>query len=626
MNRGMPAPRKRREVPAFAEADTEGDNLSVDGIEVVQVIQDMDHSVALIAGKRTIVRVYLSRPAGTTVVVRGEIAVRRTVHGAVQNVPSLDTVRVRPAQNDDLQKKREDLKLSLNFRLPDSLTTADRIIINVASLTNTATGASVPCTNCNAKQVEVRFKEAAPLRVRLIKIRYRTPTNPNGYVPTSRDAALFKSWLNRAYPTNQVIFSQTTVESPITPPFDEDEDEDTSNVVNAQLSAVRNLDIDGGTDQRTHYYGMVSDEGGFMRGSANDIPGIADPTAVASGPTGQTGSEFGYVWDSDGSYGDWYGAHELAHTFGRLHPGFCNGNTGDDDNYPFPDGQLSTDDGAFVGLDTGDSALGVPMKALPGQRWHDVMTYCARQWISSYTFEGIRRRLAREDLLGPSPGGVEDDATAAAADELEVSMASGSFVNVVATINLTKRTSKILYVNPVSRVLTPAPAGDTRVEVRILDDQDQPLETLRVAVKLNTCSDSKTAQIGVVDAVIPWHPNARQLQLLIDGQVVDTYRGGAITPNVSNLHHEGTSDSDLSFAWEAADDPGATNIKYNVQSSTDDGQTWQTVAVGHTSPQVDIDRSQYPPGSRVTVRVIATDGFTNTVISTDTFAVDEPTE
>ena len=602
MNRGMPPPRKRREALALAADDsTEADSLSVDGIEVVQVIQDMDHSVTLIAGKRTIVRVYLSRPAGTAVVVRGEIAVRRTVHGAVQNVPSLDTVRVRPTQNDKLQAKREDLELSLNFRLPDSLTTADRIIINVASLTNVATGANIPCTNCNAKQVEVRFKDAAPLRVRLIKIRYRTPTKPNGYVPSSTDAALFKSWLNRAYPTNQVIFSQATVESPITPPFDDDPDEDTSNIVNARLSAIRNLDIDGGADQRTHYYGMVSDEGDFMRGSANDIPGIADPTAVASGPTGP----IGYPWDRDGSYGDWYGGHELAHTFGRLHPGFCNENSDDDDNYPFPDGQLSNDDGAFVGLDTGDSALGVPMKALPGQRWHDVMTYCTRQWISSYTFEGIRRRLAREDALGPSPAGFEEDAAVAAATDLEVNMTSGSFVNVVATINLTKRTSKILFVNPVARVLTPASAGDSRVEVRILNDQDQVLETLRVPVKINTCSKSIGKQIGVVDAVIPWHADARQLQLLIDGQVVDSYRSGTATP-------------------DAADDAESTNVKYNVQSSTDDGQTWQTIAVGQTSPQVDIDRSQYPPGSRVTVRVIATDGFTNKTISTETFAVDEP--
>ena len=620
MNRGMPAPpRKRHEALGLEEDATEPGSLSVDGIEVVQVVQDMDHSVTLIAGKRTIVRVYLSRPAGTAVVVRGEIAVRRTAQGAVQNVPSLDTVRVRPTQNGNLQLKRKDLKLSLNFRLPDSLITAGRIIINVGSLTDVATGANIACTNCDVKQVEVRFKEGTPLRVRLIKVRYRAPGQANGIVPTARDAALFRSWLNRAYPANEVIFSQTTVESLITPPFGDD----TSNDVNAQLSVIRNLDIDGGTDQRSHYYGMVSDEGDFMRGSANDIPGIADPTAVASGPTGPTGGVAGYAWDVDGSYGDWYGGHELAHTFGRFHPGFCNDNSGEDDNYPFTHGQLSNGDDAFVGLDVGDSALGIPLKALPGQRWHDMMTYCARQWISSYTFEGIRRRLEREDALGPSPAGFEEDTVAAAVSELEVNMASGNFVNVVATINLTQRASKILYVNPVSRTLMPATTGDTNVEIRILDDQDQTLETVPVTVKLNTCSESSADQIGIIDAVIPWHPDGRELQLLIDGQVVDSFRRGA-TPEVSNLRRETTTESAMSFAWDEADDAESTNVKYNIQSSTDDGQTWQTLAVGHTSPQIDIDRSQYPPGSVVTVRVIATDGFTNNIISTETFSVDEP--
>jgi hypothetical protein len=621
MNHGMPPPRRRRKAAVLAAEialAAEANSLSIDGIEVVQVVQDMDHSVTLIAGKRTIVRVYLSRPAGAAVNVRGEISVRRTPNGAAQNVPSLDTARVRSSQNGNLQAKREDLALSLNFRLPDALTTAGRIFIRVASLTNATTGAGIDCTNCDTQSIEVKFKEAPPLRVRLLKIRYRTPAKPSGFVPTARDATLFKSWVNRAYPVSNVIFSDTTVESDIKPPFDDD----TSNLVNAQLSAIRNLDIDGGTDQRTHYYGMVSDGGldeQFMRGSANEIPTSADPTAVASGPTGSSG----YAWDTDGSYGDWYGGHELAHTFGRRHPGFCNGNSGDDDNFPFEHGQLSNGDGALVGVDVGDTALGVPMKALPGHRWHDVMTYCARQWMSSYTYEGIRRRLAKEDALGPSPAAeAPADMSLAAASELEVNMASGNFINVVATINLTRRTGKILYVNPVSRALTPALAPGSDVEIRVLSADDQTLDTFRIPVKLNTCAESSKDQIGIIDAIIPSHPDARQLQLLIGGQLIDTFRAAAATPAVSNLRREETSESAMSFAWDAPAEAESTNVRYNIQSSTDDGNTWTTLAVGLTSPELSIDRSQYPPGSHVTVRVIATDGFTSTVTSSETFAVD----
>jgi hypothetical protein len=82
----------------------------------------------------------------------------------------------------------------------------------------------------------------------------------------------------------------------------------------------------------------------------------------------------------------------------------------------------------------------------------------------------------------------------------------------------------------------------------------------------------------------------------------------------------------MSFAWDAPAEAESTNIRYNIQSSTDDGHTWQTIAVGLTSPELSIDRSQYPPGAHVTVRVIATDGFTSTITSSEKFSVDEPPE
>src|SRR5215211_2717117 len=108
MNRGMsvyavkrrakpPAETTPAEAAGAAFAAEAGGLLSVDGIEVVQVVQDMSHSVPLIAGKATVVRLYLSRPEGSLVTVRGEISVRRTPSGTPQNVPSLDTARVSPS-------------------------------------------------------------------------------------------------------------------------------------------------------------------------------------------------------------------------------------------------------------------------------------------------------------------------------------------------------------------------------------------------------------------------------------------------------------------------------------------------------------------------------------------------
>ena len=621
------AAREAAEVPESA-FDRVAGLLSVDGIEVTQVVQDMRHSVPLIADKATVVRVYLSRPEGGAVTVRGEISVRRSPTGTPHRVPSLATARVSPTQNGRLRTKRHDLRLSLNFPLPASLTAAGRAFVQISSLTDAATGQTLACSDCPEKQVEVRFVQAAPLRVRLISLRYRTDGAPNGHVPRSLDVSLFRSWLGRAYPVSRVIFSQATVDTNIRPPFGAN----TSNRTNAQLTTIRRLDVSNGTDQRTHYYGMVYDARDFfMRGSASALPDTPDPTAVASGPTGDP--EGG--WDTDGSYGDWYGGHELAHTFGRLHPGFCDGNTDDDAEFPFTDGQLSNSNAAFVGFDVGDASLGIPMRALPGQQWHDVMTYCDQQWMSSYTYDAIRLRLLDEDALGPTPapdafGFAGTGESRVRANELEVNMASGDFISVVAEVNLTEGTGKISYVNPVSRALSPAAGSAAAFELRVLDAAGQALGSYPAPVKLNSCTDPSEDQTGIVDAVIPANPAARQIELVYNGQVLDTFRSGGAAPEISNLRRAPSTESALSFTWDGVPESTAerdavpSNVTYNVQVSTDEGQTWQTVAVGRTSPDATIDRTQFEPGDRVTVRVVATDGFTSTVADTETFSVDEP--
>jgi hypothetical protein len=125
------------------------------------------------------------------------------------------------------------------------------------------------------------------------------------------------------------------------------------------------------------------------------IPSSPDPSTVASGPTG-TGT---WGWDGDGSYGDWYAGHELGHTFGRYHPGFCADNSHDDNSFPYPDGHIANNDNDYVGLDFGDTNLSLnsPRVALSGTVWTDIMTYCQRVWLSAYTYGAIYGRLLAED-------------------------------------------------------------------------------------------------------------------------------------------------------------------------------------------------------------------------------------
>lgn len=169
-------------------------------------------------------------------------------------------------------------------------------------------------------------------------------------------------------------------------------------VAHNQLSAIRAKDIDAGTDPRTHYYGLISDanRGLFFRGAAKDVPKAANPSVVAVGPVGDPKQYPSLGWDKEASYAGWYGAHELGHTFGRSHPGFC-GQDASDPTFPYADGRIGDGREDAVGVDLGDPSLQLPLRLMANDSCHDIMTYCDNQWISSYSYKAILARLVEED-------------------------------------------------------------------------------------------------------------------------------------------------------------------------------------------------------------------------------------
>jgi hypothetical protein len=106
----------------------------------------------------------------------------------------------------------------------------------------------------------------------------------------------------------------------------------------------------------------------------------------------------------------------------------------------------------------------------------------------------------------------------------------------------------------------------------------------------------------------------------VAGNVVDTFRAGATPPDVRRVRQTDTEGDQLSLAWETGAAPEEST--YIVQVSTDDGRTWQTLAVGLSTPEVNIDRDQFRGAGNVLVRVIATDGFRRSVVTSEPLAID----
>lgn len=382
--------------PHMGMAPAASAGLAVRGLEVVQSIQSVDNSVRLIADKATIVRLYVDPTnVGSDALVTGELAWRHG-GGGFSYLPAMNRVKVSPGMRPTLQEQRFDLAQSINFHLPPEALREGKLQMRVERL-NVPGGSDIVLIE--PPSVEVLFRRSPLLRVRAIGLRYKDPTVEGGSVtPDALHFNFLRSYLRRAYPVAELEWSQLVVDADLlAPPFGDD----ASDLANAQLAAIRAREVSAGIDPRTHYYGLVSDDGRtdrFMRGSAlydgaNRVFGV-----IASGPAGVPA---GWAGDSDASYADWYGAHELGHTFQRRHPGFPVGKQPrdpDEKTFPYANGLISTPDHKYVGFDVGDPMLPLPMRALPGNIHHDVMTYDTHQWLSAYTYEAIHERLLDEEV------------------------------------------------------------------------------------------------------------------------------------------------------------------------------------------------------------------------------------
>jgi hypothetical protein len=373
------------------------DPIHVLGLEITQTIQNLAHEVPLLRGKRTVVRLYLEPPPSFSGTVRGEIAISPAAGLPALYVSSVNSVFMSAAQP-GLARQRRSEDLSLNFVVPQEAIDSPRLVVDVKRLF-TSTG-DVPFEG--SAPVAVRLEESPVLRVRAIGLRYVMTVAGGTSAAVSPEAFHFdrlRSFLLRAYPTAAIEWSQVVVQadSRITPPFGNTVWYRQLGLAHGQLAALRAKDIEGGTDPRTHYYGLISDQGGFFRGAANDVPTVPNPAVVAVGPAGDPSRYPALAWDTDPSFADWYGAHEIGHTFGRFHPGFC-GQNRDDQRFPHADGRIGDPALDMIGFDVGDPALGLPLRAMPHERCHDLMTYCSHQWMSAYTYEGVLARLRDEDM------------------------------------------------------------------------------------------------------------------------------------------------------------------------------------------------------------------------------------
>lgn len=569
-------------------------------LEVGQGIQDERGSVPVLAGRPTLVRAYLHPSTAQPFQLRGTLQITNRSTGATTRYASTNAVSLAtlPAT---LAELRANPAHTLNFLIPPADLREGDIQLNLAE-TSTPTGEQVACANCQQFPVAVKVNRAPALPLVLVGLRFVTP-NGNPVTPQPQDFDALESWLRRAYPA-ELRVSRRVVDVTDRPGFPCD-------TANARLAAIRASDMRAGADFRTHYYGLVYDGGAkspyFMQGCAAGIPAWPDPSVVASGPAGAAA----FQWDRDGSYADWYGGHELAHTLGRKHIGACDQDTSD--VYPYDNGQLSSTPATFQGWDSGDPAVS-PGTLLPGEQWHDVMSYCDYQWMSDYTYKAVLERLASEDAL--AVGAVPDASGAtpapAAAGPQPAAPEQPGYVSVIAVVNLTRGTGTIQEIAPTAPTMGAKPPVEGRASIRVLDAAGAVLGTYTAWLRESTDVLPGRDRTASVQEVIPFSAAMRRVELLLDGRLLDAREAGGSSPTLQVVRRPTAGPVPpgvpVTFTWRARDSD-SDRLTYTVRVKFEGSTAWETFATGLAARQITLDRDQLM-GRRVSqLEVVASDGL-----------------
>jgi hypothetical protein len=582
-------------------------DLQATGLEVTQAVQDLNNSVRLVAGKRTFVRLHAdsSQDAWRTF---ASLAVTCDDFGQV-------LYPVNPGTNGLIvigeNPDRGVLEESFLFELPSECTDEPEQI-SLSGLVNPTTswrGEYPPednLTNNATGEFFLTF-ESAPQFDTIVYLADYYYRNNGGFTSVSTDeshAYMLQSWLERAYPIpgswlliRRIDFEEiktkikdgsTVITNPKAGKF------------NRKLAAKRRWDLSHnnwyegmvGSEREIRYYGMIDDEGGFMRGRA------MSKKPVSSGPTGPTGGT-SFTWDTDGSWGDWYGGHEIGHTLDRRHARCSGDEKGWDRDFPHPDGLISTartGDDALYGFDYGNLPDGIY-----GPRWSDVMSYCVNQWISDHTTHGILDELQSNVTLAAVP-----------------SPAAGDHLLVVGSIEVVSDTAELepLFVlaDPID-VEAPVPG---EYDIILQDGSGGELarypftpEPMDPGPPLPGAWDDARHEL-LISEMVPFVSGTDRVVIEGPTGVLTDVSAGPSAPSITVLSPNGgeSLSGDLVDVSWAASDPDGDELSFSIDYSPDSGATWELVVYGITGNSYAVPRQNILSTSgQGRFRVWASDGI-----------------
>jgi len=204
-----------------------------------------------------------------------------------------------------------------------------------------------------------------------------------------------------------------------------------------------------------------------------------------------------------------------------------------------------------------------------------------------------------------------------APEKMQMELKEGRFVSIVGTLNLTRHTGKILYVNHVPRALIPNRVAEARAFIRFLDRRGKALATHPVTVREDTDVPPNEDRTAVFDVTVEELPNAGVVELVMDEKVLDRRTVSLHHPKIQGLRISPVEARGVRVVQWQASHPEKRPLTYLVQISSDGGKTWETLAIGQREPRLELTPEQLKERAGATIRVIANDGYNDSEAVTE---------
>jgi len=604
------------------------DPVELRALEVNQAVQDWHNSITLVKDKPTVVRAFVQTKSGKpNQTVVGQLFGKR---GGV-DLPGSPLAAINPGgrvlAQQDIVPRRGKLADSLNFKLPPSWRDGTVEIRFAAGQTpvdckEPSGPGNDPANDCIAT---VSFTPQTPPNIVYVSVAYRS--GGNRLAPTSAELLEQVARSLTIFPTASISTALDRVGTFSSAP--------TLTDVNSVLALKRFLERFFGRSPAFLYYGVLVGERTPEKegGLANGIPGT-----VASGYLDGTGTRgaTGYVRNR--------GPHEQGHDAGRHHAvdhtlglngdgdkqGRCSevADASAPDHTPFEEvdgsqmpvlGPLSSDppdpdnevwglDNRFVPKNTNNLAVVDPRQTF------ELMSYCdgggpQGRWISKYTYEGLKSAFP---------------AALAARASLTT---SGDFLVVRGVIRFDTDSTELKPTSFISGTIDTPDPGDYRAQ--LLDSMGAEIAGVdfEPVVMEGDSPDPDTpsappAGLVLVPIPMPTVPVAR-IAVLHNSSVIGFVDASANPPTAaitSPAAGQTLSSEEVTFEWTTFDPDGGT-LWSSVLYSSDDGASWDALAIDLTDTELTIERSALTASTAARLRVLVSDGVKIATATSDQFSV-----